>query len=159
MQPQPVPATPEPPRCKDERNREILATLARHGFGILGDHFVEDGAERDRSRAERLRQACEELGTMFIQLGQMLSTRGDLLPEAYRLELAKLVDDVPPLPVDVITQVIREELGAAPETIFASFDPAPRGSASIGQVHSARLVDGRDVVVKVRKPGVETLVA
>src|SRR3981081_4379606 len=122
MQPPPVPATPEPPRSHDERNREILATLARHGFGIVGDHFVEDGAERERSRAERMRQACEELGPMFIKLGQMLSTRGDLLPEAYRAELAKLVDDVPPLPADVITQVIREELGAAPEAIFAVFD-------------------------------------
>ncbi|MDB5040047.1 MAG: hypothetical protein JWN27_773 [Candidatus Eremiobacteraeota bacterium] len=154
----PVTTVPEQPRSKDERYREIVATLARHGFGIIEDHFVEDDAERERSRAERLRQACEELGTMFVKLGQMLSTRGDLLPEAYRLELAKLVDDVPPLPAGVITQVIREELGAAPEAIFASFDPEPIGSASIGQVHTARLVDGRDVVVKVRKPGVETLV-
>ncbi|HEY0394423.1 MAG TPA: AarF/UbiB family protein [Candidatus Elarobacter sp.] len=157
MQP-PVTAPPEPPRSKDERYREILATLARHGFGFVEDHFVEDDAERERSRAERLRQACEELGTMFIKLGQMLSTRGDLLPEAYRLELAKLVDDVPPLPAGVITQVIREDLGAAPEVVFASFDPVPLASASIGQVHTARLADGRDVVVKVRKPGVETLV-
>ncbi|MDP9025013.1 MAG: AarF/UbiB family protein, partial [Candidatus Eremiobacteraeota bacterium] len=158
MQPPPVPATPEPPRSKDERSREILATLARHGFGIIGDHFVEDDAERERSRAERLRQACEELGTMFIKLGQMLSTRGDLLPEAYRVELAKLVDSVPPLPADVIAQVIREDLGGAPEEIFAAFDREPIGCASIGQVHTARLLDGRDVVVKVRKPGVETLV-
>ena len=158
MQP-PVPTIPEPPRSKDERYREILATLARHGFGMMEDHFVGDGDERDRSRAERLRQACEELGPMFIKLGQMLSTRGDLLPEAYRIELAKLVDDVPPLPADVITQVIREDLGAAPESIFAFFNSAPLASASIGQVHGARLVDGRDVVVKVRKPGVDTLVA
>ncbi|MDB5073728.1 MAG: transporter, partial [Candidatus Eremiobacteraeota bacterium] len=157
MQP-PVTTVPEQPRAKDERYREIVATLARHGFGIVGDYFVEDDAERDRSRAERLRQACEELGPMFIKLGQMLSTRGDLLPEAYRAELAKLVDDVPPLPADVIAQVIREELGAAPEAIFAVFDPEPLASASIGQVHTARLVDGRDVVVKVRKPGVEPLV-
>jgi ubiquinone biosynthesis protein len=157
MQP-PVTTVSEPPRSKDERYREILATLARHGFGIIEDHFVGDGAERDRSRAERLRQACEELGPMFIKLGQMLSTRGDLLPEAYRHELAKLVDDVPPLPAGVISEVIREDLGAAPEVIFASFDPEPLASASIGQVHTARLVDGRDVVVKVRKPGVETLV-
>src|ERR1700730_910893 len=154
----PVTRVREPPRSKDERYREIVATLARHGFGIIEDHFVEGDAERERARAERLRQACEELGTMFVKLGQMLSTRGDLLPEAYRLELAKLFADVPPLPAGVITQVIREELGAAPEAIFASFDPEPIGSASIGQVHTARLVDGRDVVVKVRKPGVETLV-
>jgi ubiquinone biosynthesis protein len=158
MQPPPVPAAPEPPRSKDERNREILATLARHGFGMLGDHFTADGDERDRSRAERLRHACEELGTMFIKLGQMLSTRGDLLPEAYRIELAKLVDDVPPVPAGVIAQVIHEELGAAPEEVFAAFDREPIGCASIGQVHTARLLDGRAVVVKVRKPGVETLV-
>ncbi len=157
MQPS-VPATPEPPRSKDERYREIVATLARHGFGIIGDHFVEDGAERDRSRAQRLREACEALGPMFIKLGQMLSTRGDLLPEAFRVELAKLVDDVPPLPAAAIAEVVRDDLGAAPETIFASFDPTPLASASIGQVHAARLVDGRDVVVKVRKPGVDTLV-
>jgi ubiquinone biosynthesis protein len=157
MQP-PVTPVPEPPRSKDERYREIVATLARHGFGAIGDHFVGDGDERERSRAERLRLACEELGTMFIKLGQMLSTRGDLLPEAYRLELAKLVDDVPPLPAAVITQVILEDLGAAPDAIFAFFAPVPLASASIGQVHTARLVDGRDVVVKVRKPGVETLV-
>ncbi len=157
MQPT-VTTVPEPPRSKDERYREILATLARHGFGAIEDHFVADGEERDRSRAERMRQACEELGPMFVKLGQMLSTRGDLLPEAYRIELAKLVDDVAPLPADVIAQVIREELGASPEVVFASFDPEPLGSASIGQVHTARLADGRDVVVKVRKPGVETLV-
>src|ERR1700738_537196 len=154
MQP-PETTAPAPPRSKDDRSREILATLARHGFGIIEDHFVSDDAERERSRAERMRQACEELGPMFIKLGQMLSTRGDLLPEAYRLELAKLVDDVPPLPASVITGVIREELGAAPDAIFASSDPEPIGSGSIGQVHTARLVDGRDVVVKVRKPGVE----
>jgi ubiquinone biosynthesis protein len=158
MQPPPVPAAPTPPRSKDERYREILATLARHGFGAIGDHFVGDGDERERSRAEHLRHACEELGTMFIKLGQMLSTRGDLLPEAYRAELAKLVDNVPPLPAEVIAEVIREDLGAAPEEIFATFDLEPIGCASIGQVHTARLLDGRDVVVKVRKPGVESLV-
>jgi ubiquinone biosynthesis protein len=95
MQP-PAATMSEPPRSKDERYREILATLAKHGFGMVGDHFVADDAERERSRAERLRLACEELGTMFIKLGQMLSTRGDLLPEAYRAELGKLVDDCPP---------------------------------------------------------------
>ncbi|HTD35332.1 MAG TPA: AarF/UbiB family protein, partial [Candidatus Elarobacter sp.] len=157
MQP-PVTTLPEPPKSKDERARVIVATLARHGFGIIEDHFVGDDGERDRSRAERLRQACEELGPMFIKLGQMLSTRGDLLPEAYRVELAKLVDAVPPLPVEVIAEVIREELGGAPEAIFDRFDPVPLASASIGQVHTARLVDTRDVVVKVRKPGVEALV-
>jgi ubiquinone biosynthesis protein len=105
-----------------------------------------------------MRLACEELGTTFIKLGQALSTRGDLLPEAYRRELMKLQDSVPPVPVAEVTQTIREELGAPPDELFAYFDREPLGSASIGQVHAARMADGREVVVKVRKPGVEELV-
>ena len=142
---------------KSERYREILATLARHGIGVVDDEFIKHEAG-DRARAEHLRRACEELGTMFVKLGQMLSTRGDLLPEAYRTELAKLQDEVVPVPSNVITGVIREDLGAAPDKLFAFFDVQPLGSASIGQVHAAQLFDGRDVVLKVRKPCVEQLV-
>jgi ubiquinone biosynthesis protein len=83
------------------------------------------------------------LGT--IKLGQALSTRGDLLPDAYRAELAKLQDEVVPLSTTAITQVIREDLDAPPEQQFAFFDPKALGSASIGQVHAARLSDGREV--------------
>jgi ubiquinone biosynthesis protein len=142
---------------KSERYREILATLARHGIGVVDDEFIKHEAG-DQARAEHLRRACEELGTMFVKLGQMLSTRGDLLPEAYRTELAKLQDEVVPLPANVITGVIREDLGAAPDKLFAFFDVQPLGSASIGQVHAARLFDGREVVLKVRKPCVEQVV-
>src|SRR4029077_20594757 len=74
---------------KSERYREILATLARHGIGVVDDEFIKHEAG-DRARAEHLRRACEELGTMFVKLGQMLSTLGDPLPEAYRTELAIL---------------------------------------------------------------------
>lgn len=142
---------------KSERYREILAVLARHGIGIVDDEFIKHEAG-DQVRAEHLRRACEELGTVFIKLGQMLSTRGDLLPDAYRTELAKLQDEVAPVPASIIVAVIREDLGAAPEQLFAHFDVEPLGSASIGQVHAARLPDGREVVVKVRKPGVDELV-
>lgn len=142
---------------KSERYREILATLARHGIGVVDDEFIKHEAG-DRARAEHLRRACEELGTMFVKLGQMLSTRADLLPEAYRTELAKLQDEVVPVPANVITGVIREDLGAAPDKLFAFFDVHPLGSASIGQVHAARLFEGREVVLKVRKPCVEQLV-
>ena len=142
---------------KSERYREILATLARHGIGVVDDEFIKHEAG-DRARAEHLRRGCEELGTMFVKLGQMLSTRGDLLPEAYRTELAKLQDEVVPVPANVVTGVIREDLGAAPDKLFAFFDVQPLGSASIGQVHAARLFDGREVVLKVRKPCVEQLV-
>jgi ubiquinone biosynthesis protein len=95
---------------------------------------------------------------MFIKLGQLLSTRADLLPDAYRTELAKLQDEVAPMPAQAIGDVIREDLGAPPNQLFAFFDVEPLGSASIGQVHAARLADGRDVVLKVRKPGVDELV-
>jgi ubiquinone biosynthesis protein len=142
---------------RHQRYRQILAVLARHGIGVLDDQFIRHEAG-DRARAEHLRRACEELGTMFIKLGQVLSTRGDLLPDAYRTELAKLQDEVAPLPGHVISGVIQEDLGAPPDRTFAFFDPEPLGSASIGQVHAARLSDGREVVIKVRKPGVDELV-
>jgi len=97
---------------KGERYREILAVLARHGVGVVDDQFVKHEAG-DQARAQHLRSACEELGTMFIKLGQALSTRGDLLPDAYRKELAKLQDEVVPVPANVIADVIREDLGGA----------------------------------------------
>ena len=142
---------------KSERYREILVVLARHGVGVVDDELIKHEAG-DQARAEHLRRAFEELGTMFIKLGQMLSTRSDLLPEAYRTELAKLQDEVSPLPADAIADVIREDLGAPPDKLFAFFDVKPLGSASIGQVHAARLSDGRDIILKVRKPGVDELV-
>ena len=142
---------------KSERYREILRVLARHGIGVVDEEFVKH-EDPDQIRAEHLRRACEELGTMFIKLGQALSTRGDLLPDAYRKELTKLQDDVVPVPANVIADVIREDLGGPPEQLFASFELQPLGSASIGQVHSASLLDGPEVVLKVRKPGVDELV-
>jgi ubiquinone biosynthesis protein len=142
---------------KAERFREILAVLARHGIGLVEDEFITHEAG-DQARAEHLRRACEELGTMFIKLGQALSTRGDLLPDAYRKELARLQDEVVAVPATVITDIIREDLGAPHDQLFASFDLKPLGSASIGQVHAARLFDRREVVIKVRKPGVDELV-
>ena len=154
---QPAEQSQQPP-SKAERYREIVGTLARHGIGVVGEQFGKDEEDRDRTRAARLRAACEELGTTFIKLGQALSTRGDLLPEPYRVELMKLQDDVPPVDAAEIEAVIEEDLGAAPDRIFAWFDPVPLACASIGQVHAARLADGRDVVVKVRKPGVEHVV-
>ena len=142
---------------KAQRYREITAVLARHSIGLFDDQFIKHEAV-DRARAEHLRRACEELGTMFIKLGQALSTRGDLLPDAYRRELANLQNEVAPVPANVIADVIREDLGALPEQLFAFFDLKPLGSASIGQVHAARLLDRCEVVVKVRKPHVDELV-
>jgi ubiquinone biosynthesis protein len=95
---------------------------------------------------------------LFVKLGQMLSTRSDILPEAYRAELAKLQDDVPPLPTERIAEVVEEDLGATLPVLFSRFGETPLGSASIGQVYAACLTDGREVVVKVKKPGVDQIV-
>jgi ubiquinone biosynthesis protein len=142
---------------KSKRYREILTVFTRHGIGVADDQIIKHEAG-DRVCAKHLHSAFEELGTMFIKLGQMLSTRSDLLSEVYRTELAKLQDEVAPLPANVIDEVIREDLGKPPDQIFAFFDRKPLGSASIGQVHGARLFDGREVVLKVRKPGVDELI-
>jgi ubiquinone biosynthesis protein len=110
------------------------------------------------TKPERMRMALEELGTFFVKLGQILSTRADLLPPAYTKELTKLQSSLKPLPVEVMKKVISDELGRTTEKVFASFDPHPLGVASIGQVYSCTLADGTEVVVKVQKPGVPELV-
>ncbi len=142
-----------------QRYREILATLGKHGFAAAsaGLRFHANG-ETSTQIARELRLACEELGPTFIKLGQMLSTRGDLLPGEYREELAKLQDSVAQVDPGIIVAEIMNELGAPPAELFAAFDLVPIACASIGQVHSARLADGRDVVVKVRKPGIRALI-
>ena len=149
----------EPQPTRSQRYREILATLGKHGFAAAGAGLRFRGnGETGAHVARELRMACEELGPTFIKLGQLLSTRGDLLPREYRDELAKLQDSVPPIELETIVAAIESELGAPPLEIFAAFDPIPIACASIGQVHRARLTDGTDVVVKVRKPGIRALI-
>jgi ubiquinone biosynthesis protein len=150
------------------RYREIAEVLLRHGLGfvigIVGlDRFaplrVGFLRSNDRgdayTRPQRIRVTLEELGATFIKLGQILSTRIDLLPEAYQLELAKLQDQAPPVPTARIKETIVAELGRPIDEIFSFLDPAPLAAASIGQVHAATLIGGTEVVVKVRRPGVE----
>ena len=96
-----------------------------------------------QDRARRLRLVCEDLGPTFVKLGQLLSTRPDLLPEAYTNELAALRDDVRPFPFAEAEAILTEEYGRPPSEVFAAIDPAPVASASISQVHRAVLRDGR----------------
>jgi ubiquinone biosynthesis protein len=123
---------------------------------VLGEIGV---AGRDRSAtgegARELRKTLEELGTTYVKLGQLLSSRSDLLPDVYVEELGRLVDDVPATPFAEIEPIIREDLG----DVFARIDPEPVATASIAQIHAALLEDGREVVVKVRRPGVVEEVA
>jgi ubiquinone biosynthesis protein len=148
-------------RALNHRRRQIAGVLVRRGFGYL---LEATGLERlaglephteahHRATApERLRLALEELGPSFIKLGQLLSTRGDLLGPEFRIELAKLQDDAPHLPIEVVREVVLTELGGEPETVFAAFDPEPLAAASIGQAHAATMPDGTEVVVKIRRP-------
>ncbi|WP_348223924.1 ABC1 kinase family protein, partial [Escherichia coli] len=98
-----------------------------------------------------------EMGPTFVKLGQVLATRVDLLEPEWTAEFGKLQDSAPPAPWAAVYQQLSEDLGAPPEEIFAAFDPEPLAAASIAQVHRARLDDGGEVVVKVRRPGIRPI--
>ena len=151
------------------RYRQILAVFFKYGFGDLVEllrieQYIEIGLQlisskrRERleklTRAQRVRLALEELGPTFIKLGQVLSTRPDLVPVEFVLELSRLQDKVPASPYPQIREIVVSELGKPPEDLFAAFDTTPFASASIGQVHRARLHDGEAVAVKVQRPGI-----
>jgi len=140
------------------RSRQIAGALLTHGWGFLRNH--DDGTAGkttqtlSNTRPVHLRLALEELGTTFIKLGQILSTRADLLPPEYLAELTKLQDSAPPVPFEAIRETLVSELGQPIENVFAEFDTQPLAAASIGQAHAATLPDGTEVVVKIRRPGV-----
>src|SRR5688572_25469728 len=140
---------------KDFAKRQGLEGLAaeeaeEHPSGN-GDGVIE--------RARAFRKRLVELGPAYMKLGQVLSTRPDLLPEPYIRELEKLQDDVPPIPAEEVIAVIETELGARISKLFVEFDRVPLGTASLGQVHAAVLRGGRAVVVKAQRPGIRAQLA
>jgi ubiquinone biosynthesis protein len=135
------------------RALQVSRVARRSGLlRVLRELGVVGSRPPTREGAEEFRHALEELGTTYIKLGQLLSSRPDLLPDVYIEELGQLVDSVPPVPFSEIRRVIEREL---PTDTFASIDETPLATASIAQIHPALLKNGREVIVKVRRPGIE----
>ncbi|MGZ7068215.1 MAG: AarF/UbiB family protein, partial [Methanobacterium sp.] len=146
-----------------KRLNEIVKVLSNYEFGYITEKIklknkipfkshsyeYESIEELDATIPLRLRLVLQELGTTFIKLGQTLSTRPDLVGDDVASELSKLQDDNPPVSLEIIESVIKEELGDSPQNIFLEFEKEPLGSASIGQVHKAILNNGDKVAIKV----------
>jgi ubiquinone biosynthesis protein len=155
------------------RLHDIASILIRYGFGDmvrrmgLADALERAGRALHWNEAQelahleppaRVRRALEELGPTFVKLGQVLATRIDLFEPEWIAEFGKLQDSTPAAPWADIRQQLCEDLGAPPEEVFAAFDPEPLAAASVAQVHRARLEDGSEVVVKVRRPGIRPVI-
>jgi ubiquinone biosynthesis protein len=140
------------------RFSQIGRVLVRHGFGFVFDVRRERREKRGLQEflapnfGVRLRRSLDDLGPTFVKFGQLLSTRSDILPEGVLFELQKLQDTAKPMPAGAAQAIIERELGASVEEVFASFDPDPLGSASIGQVHRGVLRSGEIVAIKVQRP-------
>jgi ubiquinone biosynthesis protein len=154
-----------------ERLRQIVSVLARHGFGelvnrtglgsLLPGKASAPEHEPRMGAGERIRLVLEELGPSFIKLGQIISTRPDIIPGEIVEELRKLQDEVAPLPFEQLRVELEEQLGAPVAEVFAQFDETPLASASIGQAYKAKLRSKEtlvDVVVKIQRPGIRSIV-
>jgi ubiquinone biosynthesis protein len=154
------------------RYQQVGRILTRYGFGYVLTQLgigraITPGLEKLRfssaeilraTPAERVRMVIEELGPTFIKLGQILSTRGDIVPVDFIRELEKLQDTVPPTDFSLIQAQVEKELKQPLDEVFPTFEPVPVASASLGQVHFATLPGGEEVAVKVFRPGVDKLI-
>ena len=156
-----------------KRYNQIISVLIKYGFSDVvdaarkdliarfGEKFVPRGRRNQfssLSHAERIRRALEELGPTFVKIGQVLSLRPDIIPAEIAAELAKLQDEVSPLPYDVIANVIQTELGSEPDTVFQDIQSEPLAAASLAQVHKGVLISGEPVAIKVQRPEAESLI-
>lgn len=153
-----------------KRYRVVIFTLLKYGFDDIVDRLDLLSLVRKRRpvgiiqkkspapTAQRFRDALAELGPTFVKLGQLLSTRSDILPDSFIQELEKLQDDVPPFPFSEVREIFREEFKRNPEDIFLEIDSRSTASGSIAQVHKAVLKDGSRVAIKVQRPGIVNLI-
>lgn len=142
-----------------KRYKDVVVLLAKYGrsdlvkqAGLSGALSDDDITEEDRENAHELAEDLEDLGGTYIKLGQLLSTRADLLPPAYLEALSRLQDDVEPFPYEEVEKIIQKELGVRISRLFDDFEKKPLAAASLGQVHRASLRGGRPVVVKIQRP-------
>lgn len=149
-----------------KRYKEILSILSKYGFGFISEKVgegipfskIKSKLVDELSRGERITRALEELGPTFIKLGQILSTRYDLIPEDISSELACLQDNVYEVSIEDIKNIFKAEIGSEIEEVFEYFNERPIAAASIGQVHRATLKTGEKVVVKIQRPNIRATI-
>lgn len=154
----------KPERLK--RYKDVAGLLIKYGRSDLVNHAqlslspgqTDQKANVVAPKADELADDLEELGPTFIKLGQLLSTRGDLLPQPYLDALSRLQDQIEPFPFEEVERIVSSELGGRLSKLFLDFDTQPTAAASLAQVHRATLRDGRAVVVKVQRPGVREII-
>jgi ubiquinone biosynthesis protein len=149
------------------RLRKIVSVFARNGFQDVAQRiklnsFISSWGPSSEtshlSTAQRVRISFEELGPTFIKLGQLLASRPDIIPADYVIEFRKLQDQIPPIPFSEIEEILDQQYPSGYKNLFREFLAQPIGSASIAQVHRARLQDGTSVVVKIQKPGISEII-
>ena len=152
------------------RYKEIAGVLIKYGFGFIVDRLNKDSISakvvghgpsiksKSMTTAQRLKCALEELGPTYIKIGQILSTRKDIFDDEIIGELSKLRDDVEMFDNDIAMAILEEELGCHKDQVFSYISQEPIAAASIGQVYEARLLDGRKVVIKIQRPGIESTI-
>ena len=154
----------KPERLK--RYKDVVALFVKYGRSDLVNHAstsllrgkANEKALAVEPKADELATDLEQLGPTFIKLGQLLSTRGDLLPQPYLDALARLQDQIEPFPYDDVERIVSSELGGRISKLFVDFNTEPSAAASLAQVHRATMRDGREVVIKVQRPGVREII-